>query len=46
MDLQKEWLEAFDVTKKMRLKKDSLPPPVFNESNGDSYDNAFNRKFL
>lgn len=42
---KKEWLEAFDSSKKMRLKKDvaPMPTPVFNESTiQSSYDEAFN----
>ncbi len=41
--LQKEWLEAFDLAKKLKTKKEANLPAA-GETNDNSYDDAFNRK--
>ena len=44
--LQKEWLEAFDLAKKLKMKKQDDIASTENQEQPNSYNEAFNRMFL
>lgn len=46
LTVQKEWLEAFDLAKKIKVKKETIPSGIAIEAEETSYDESFNRKLI